>query len=159
MHQYSRIFGTPFVTVRFHNVYGPRMGFDHVIPQLFQRALKAETSLEVYSADHRRAFCYVSDAVEMCVRAMRHPEAKAATLNVGNDREDVTIGDLAQQIVAWCGKTLELVPTPAAHDPIRHRCPDISRAKTLLRYTPKVGLAEGLDATLRWYEDALAVRN
>jgi nucleoside-diphosphate-sugar epimerase len=159
MHQYSRIFGTPFVTVRFHNVYGPRMGFDHVIPQLFQRARKAEGTLEVYSADHRRAFCHVNDAVEMCIRAMRHPEAKAATLNVGNDREEVTIADLAEKVVAWCGKKLTLVPVPATHDPIRRRCPDISRAKALLDYTPRIDLREGLDATLRWYERALASRS
>ena len=156
MHQYARIFGTPFVIVRFHNVYGPRMGFDHVIPQLFQRAQKADSSLDVYSADHRRAFCYVSDAVEMCIRSMRNPEAKAATLNVGNDREDVTIEELARQVVGWAGKSLKLVPVPAEHDPIKHRCPDISRAKQLLGYTPKVTLPEGLELTLRWYKQALA---
>ena len=156
MHQYSRMFGTPFVNVRFHNVYGPRMGFDHVIPQLFQHASQAGETLEVFSADHRRAFCYVSDAIEMCIRAMRHPEAKAETLNVGNDQADVTIEALAHEIVVRCGKQLKLIPVTAAHDPIKHRCPDISRAKRLLQFTPEVTLAEGLDLTLDWYRQALA---
>jgi UDP-glucuronate decarboxylase len=134
------------------------MGYDHVIPQLFQRALKAEHTLEVYSADHRRAFCYVTDATEMCIRAMRHPETRNTTLNVGNDREDVTIGELARQVVGWSGKNLSLVPVPAEHDPIRHRCPNIDRAKALLGYTPRVNLPEGLDSTLRWYQNALTTQ-
>ena len=156
LHQYSRIFGVPFVIVRFHNVYGPRMGFDHVIPQLYQRALNSEETLEVYSPDHRRAFCYVSDAIEMCIRAVRHSDAQACTLNVGNDREEVAIGDLAQKIVTWTGKDLTLIPRTAAQDPIKRRCPDISRAKKLLDFAPLVNLAEGLDLTLNWYQEALA---
>ena len=90
--------GKPFAIVRYHNVYGPRMGSEHVIPELFQRAVGGQSPLTVYSADHRRAFCYVSDAVEATVAAMRDP-ADTATINIGNDREETLIGDLAERLL------------------------------------------------------------
>ena len=86
---YCRAHGTPFAIVRYHNVYGPRMGNEHVIPELYERARSGEDPLTVYSVDHRRAFCYVSDAVAATVAAMREPAAEGWTINVGNDREEV----------------------------------------------------------------------
>jgi nucleoside-diphosphate-sugar epimerase len=151
---------TPFSIVRFHNVYGPRMGVDHVIPELFARTLQGENPLVVYSATHRRAFCYVSDAVEATVAAMRSERAIAGTFNVGNDREEVVIGDLAARIVARTGRDVALAPAQAANDPVLRRCPDLTRSRRDLDYEPQVALDDGLDLTLAWYarrlEDPLA---
>ena len=61
--QWGKALGRPFTIVRYHNVYGPRMGYDHVIPELYQRAVAGQDPLVVYSPRHRRAFCYVDDAV------------------------------------------------------------------------------------------------
>ena len=144
-------FGKRFVIVRYHNVYGPRMGSEHVIPELFQRAVGGQSPLTVYSADHRRAFCYVSDAVEATAAAMRVRAADSATINIGNDREETLIGDLAERILAIAGVRAEIKPEPAANDPIARRCPDLSRARALLEFEPQVSLDEGLRLTLAWY--------
>ena len=153
--QYCTAHDKPFVIVRYHNVYGPRMGFEHVIPQLYQRALSGQNPLMVYSADHRRAFCYVSDAVEATVRAMRESAAGGKTLNIGNDEEEVTMADLAGRLLATGGIRAEITAGVALNDPIKRRCPDLRLARRLLAYRPRVGLDEGLERTLSWYRPAL----
>ncbi len=73
-HNYSKVFGFENVIVRYHNVYGPRMGFKHVIPHLAQRFLKNENPFKVYGPDQTRAFCYIDDAVKGTVLAMEDGE-------------------------------------------------------------------------------------
>ncbi len=142
--------GKSFAIVRYHNVYGPRMGFEHVIPQLYERTLAGENPLVVYSPDHSRAFCYISDAVAATIAAMESDAANGVTLNIGTDAE-VTIGELAQRILAKVNPGATIEPREAAHDPILRRCPDISRARQVLGYTPRVSLDEGLEKTFAWY--------
>jgi UDP-glucuronate decarboxylase len=134
------------------------MGNEHVIPEVFQRALAGQSPLVVYSADHRRAFCYVSDAVEATVAAMRVPAAEGATLNIGNDREEVTIRDLAERILEHANISVAISPQEAANDPVSRRSPDLGRARRLLGYEPRVPLADGLSKTLAWYGQRLALQ-
>ena len=155
INQYCRAHDARFTVVRYHNVYGPRMGREHVIPELLERALGDEDPLIVYSPTHTRAFCYVSDAVDATIAVMRDPRADGLTFNVGNDREEVAIEDLAQRIVAKVAPGVGIEPKTAANDPIERRCPDISRARSVVGYEPKVLLDEGLEATLAWYEPRL----
>ena len=148
----------PFVIVRFHNVYGPRMGFEHVIPELFGRALDGQNPLVVYSAHHRRAFCYISDAIAALSAAMTGDRANGATLNIGNSDAEVSIGELAQSVLKKVGGDTKIEPQHAAHDPIGRRCPDISRARELLDWQPQIALDEGLDLTYQWYKPRLLAR-
>lgn len=143
--------GTPFVIVRYHNVYGPRMGHDHVIPELYARARAGERPLAVYSADHQRAFCYVSDAVDATIAAMRCTGATSRTINIGNDSEEITIAELAALVLEMAGSDAEIEPRTAANDPIVRRAPDLTLARALLGYEPKVPLREGLARTLEYY--------
>ena len=144
------------VVLRYHNVYGPRMGYDHVIPQILQRALAGQDPLVVFSPHHRRAFCYVSDAVNATIAAARTSSARGATINIGNDREECSIEELARRLVAAARLTCNLKGEPATHDPVERRCPDITRAKALLGYEPEVGLDAGLEATVAWYRADLS---
>jgi nucleoside-diphosphate-sugar epimerase len=132
------------------------MGMDHVIPELFKRARDGQDPLVVYSVDHLRAFCYVSDAVAATIAAMREPKAEAATINIGNDAEEVRIGDLAERLVRLAGLQVGLASQPAPNDPVERRSPDLTRARELLGYEPRVGLDEGLEKTLGWYEKELS---
>lgn len=150
--QYCRQYHKPFVIVRYHNIYGPRMGMEHVIPQLYERALKGQRPLVVYSADHKRAFCYISDAVHATLQAMRHENGEGLTFNIGNDLEEVTIRELAKKILERGDIQADIEPKTAVNDPIVRRCPDISRARKILNYEPEIGLTEGLDLTLSWYK-------
>jgi UDP-glucuronate decarboxylase len=156
--QYCRMHGLSFAVVRYHNVFGPRMGFEHVIPQLLERALGGENPLGVYSADHTRAFCFVSDGVAATIGAMREPAANQQTINVGNDREEIRIADLAARLLAVAGIEATLVPRTAANDPIERRCPDLRRAGAILGYVPEVTLDEGLARTVAWYTPRIRER-
>jgi UDP-glucose 4-epimerase/UDP-glucuronate decarboxylase len=131
------------------------MGTDHVIPEVFARVMAGEDPLTVYSPSHRRAFCYVGDAVEATLAVMRSERADGGTFNIGNDREEVAISDLAERIVARAGRQVEISPAIAANDPIQRRCPDITRARTVLGWQPAVTLDAGLDLTLDWYAQRL----
>jgi len=144
----------PFTIVRYHNVYGPRMGFEHVIPELFQRAMAGQDPLVVYSANHSRAFCYVSDAVAATSAAMEADSANGETINIGND-EEVTIGELSRRVLATMGLSAAIVPGTADHDPIVRRCPDISKARRLLNFQPAVALDDGLRRSFSWYAPQL----
>ncbi|GAC1566606.1 MAG: NAD-dependent epimerase/dehydratase family protein [Vulcanimicrobiaceae bacterium] len=149
--QYCRSARKPFVIARYHNVYGPRMGYEHVIPQLQERARSGERPLTVYSADHLRAFCYVDDAVRATVAAMRTPGAENQTFNIGNDLEETRIADLARLILGKTARSTDIVAKTAANDPIKRRCPDVGKARRLLGFAPEVSLDRGLDLTLDWY--------
>ena len=145
--------GIPFTIFRPHNVYGPRMGLSHVIPELLQRAHAAADgeSLEVFSVEHRRTFCYVEDAVEMMLRAGQSPLAAGETLNIGNEVPEVTIGELALLVVKTVGKSLEIVPRPPTPGSPPRRCPDMAKTSALTDYTSRVSLERGIERTYEWY--------
>jgi UDP-glucose 4-epimerase/UDP-glucuronate decarboxylase len=149
--QFCRVHGREFVIVRFHNVYGPRMGNEHVIPELYRKAAAGQNPLPVFSASHQRAFCYVSDAVECVLRAIRDPAGAGHVFNVGNDEEEIEIGELATRILRVLKLDYSIAPQQAANDPINRRCPDIGKARRILGYAPRVSLNEGLAETLAWY--------
>ncbi len=145
--------GVPFTIVRPHNVYGPRMGMAHVVPELLARAWQAPLfgELTVYSRDHRRTFCYVDDAVELMLRLALAPAALGGTFNVGRTAEEVSISGLAKLVAETVGRPLRLVPGPdTAGSPIR-RQPDIGLAVAATGFIPQVTLRDGLERTFRWY--------
>ena len=100
---------------RFHNVYGPRMGADHVIPEMALRAMRGEDPFIVWGADQYRAFCYVDDAVEAMLRLMDTPEAAGQIVHIGDDTEQTNIADLAK-LVLRAGRR-----QPGASSPRRRR--------------------------------------
>ena len=153
--QYCKASNGQYVIVRYHNVYGPRMGREHVIPELLLRSMAGESPLVVNSANHSRAFCYVSDAVDCTVALMRGNGTSGETYNVGNSREEVTMGELAKVIMRAVGHDAPIHERDAINDPIRRRCPDISKAAAAVGYHPRVGIEEGVALTAEWYRQGM----
>jgi UDP-glucose 4-epimerase len=147
--------GLPVTVLRPHNVYGPRMGMAHVIPELLQRAHAAQRGgrLEVYSVDHRRTFCFVSDAVEMMARAAESPGGVGETLNLGAGGPEIAIGELARIILEVVGRDLEIDPLPPHPGSPARRCPDVARMTELTGYEAQVRLEEGVRETYEWYRE------
>jgi nucleoside-diphosphate-sugar epimerase len=143
----------PFTIVRPHNVYGPRMGLSHVIPQLLERAHRAVegSDFEVFSVDHRRTFCFVDDAVEMIVRAATVAGGAGQVFNLGSQGPEISIRELAEVIVRIVGKRLTIEAKPATPGSPRRRCPDMSRMTELTGYSARIPLAEGVRRTYEWY--------
>jgi UDP-glucuronate decarboxylase len=136
---------------RFFNVYGPRMGTAHVIPQFIMRALAGTDPFPVYGPTQTRAFCHVDDAVTASVALMRLETPEAVIVNVGNDLAEITALDLARRVFAVAGidpRVSELAPpTGSPH----RRVPDVSALRRLVGYRPRVDLDTGLKATFEWY--------
>ncbi|GAA2523469.1 NAD-dependent epimerase/dehydratase family protein [Winogradskya humida] len=149
----ARAKGFETVVGRFHNVYGPRMGADHVIPEMSLRAQAGEDPFLVPGADQFRAFCHVDDAVEAMVRLMTTPEAAGQIVHIGNDREEANIGDLAKLVLRVAGANPVVAATPAPPGSVRRRCPDLTRLRSLTGYEPKVSLEEGVRSTYAWYAE------
>jgi UDP-glucuronate decarboxylase len=147
----ARARGIHAVVGRFHNVYGPRMGADHVIPELCLRAARRERPFRLYGPEQRRAFCHVADAVEAMVRLMATDAARGQVVNIGNDAEETAIGDLCALVLRTAGHDapLEIRPSPAGS--VRRRCPDLNRLRALTAFVPKVALADGVAETYAWY--------
>jgi UDP-glucose 4-epimerase len=146
----------PFTIFRPHNVYGPRMVPEHVIPELLQRADRTPNGgeLEVYSVNHRRTFCYVDDAIEIIVRAVRSSNCADKTLNVGAERPEITIGQLAELVISTVGKRLTVLPRPPTAGSPARRCPDMSLTTSLTGFTAEVDLERGVRETYAWYRES-----
>jgi nucleoside-diphosphate-sugar epimerase len=145
--------GLPFTIVRPHNIYGPRMGLAHVIPELLQKAhVSADgQAVDVFSVDHRRTFCFISDAVELIRRAAENPECLSETLNVGTQGPEVSIEELARLIFKVVGKELTIRPQAATPGSPTRRCPDMTKTQSLTGFTPMVNLTDGVGRTYDWY--------
>jgi len=143
--------GFEAVVGRFHNVYGPRMGADHVIPEMSLRAVRGEDPFRVPGADQFRAFCHVDDAVEAMLRLMATPEAAGQIVHIGNDADETNIADLAKLVLRVAGVSPAVEALPAPPGSVARRCPDLSRLRALTGYEPQVPLEEGVRRTFEWY--------
>lgn len=147
----ARARGLRAVIGRFHNVYGPRMGADHVIPELSLRALRGENPFRVFGAEQRRAFCHVADAVEAMTRLMATEAAWGQVVNIGNDTEETPIEDLVALILRAARVHPVVERRPAPPGSVARRCPDIGRLRGLTGFAPKVSLESGVAETFAWY--------
>ena len=145
--------GLPVTILRPHNIYGPRMGWSHVIPELLERARRAKRNepLVVYSPEHTRAFCHVADAVEMMIRLALGEVACGDTFNIGNQSEEIAMLALAERIVSLTGRSLELEAGPVTTGSPPRRCPDMAKTIAATRFEPRVALDDGLEETADWY--------
>lgn len=163
---YGRKFFERVLIFRPHNVYGPDMGWEHVIPQFAQRVkhvaarhLTGKLPFEVQgSGQQTRSFCHVDDLVAG-VLVMRDKGEHLGIYHVGT-LEEITIADLATRVAAHAGCEIELIEKPAPAGGTERRCPDIAKL-VKLGYQPKVSLARGLGPTLDWYwaNENLASKN
>lgn len=141
-----------FSLVRFHNVYGPRMGFEHVVPQFIERLLRGKSPFTIFGGEETRTFCYVSDAVKALRQIAEAKDARGEIIHVGRDDEEISIVSLARLLLEVAGveREIELKEAPAGC--VKRRCPDISKLRGL-GYQPSVKLRQGLELCYRWYHD------
>lgn len=152
---YHRVHGVNTRIARIFNTYGPRMRLDdgRVVPNFIGQALRGE-ELTVYGdGQQTRSFCYIDDLVEGIVRLLACDCHEP--VNLGNPHE-VTILDFAREILELSGSSSRIVFRPLPQDDPRQRRPDITRARTLLGWEPRIGRREGLRRTLEYYRQRLA---
>ena len=143
----------PFTIMRPHNFYGPRMGMAHVIPELTKKIINTSNGLiDVPSAEHKRTFCYIKDAVQLMQFLAESPKTLYETYNIGNEDEEITMGELAKRIIVLMGKSIKVNPLPPTVGSPEKRVPDTTKLKKIISYEKQYSLTEGLKKTLDWYQ-------
>ncbi|MCS7015955.1 MAG: SDR family oxidoreductase [Gemmatales bacterium] len=147
---YHRCHGLRTHIARIFNTYGPRMRLDdgRALPNFMGQALRQEPITVYGDGSQTRSFCYIDDLVEGIVRLLwtDYPEP----VNLGNP-EEITILDFAREILELTGGKSQIVFRPLPQDDPRVRRPDISRARELLGWEPKISRREGLRRTLEYF--------
>src|SRR5712672_887170 len=150
---YWRQHGLPIKVARIFNTYGPRMqpNDGRVVSSFIVQALAGEPITIFGDGGQTRSFCYVDDLVEAISRLMLTEDACTGPVNLGNNAE-FTILELAEKVISYTNSRSKLIFEPLPQDDPRQRQPDLSKAKVLLNWEPKVALADGLKETIAYFK-------
>jgi len=146
--------------VRIFNTYGPRMhpNDGRVVSNFIVQALRGEDITVFGDGSQTRSFCYVDDLIEGFVRMMRSPDDVIGPVNIGNPNE-FTIAELAQAVIDITNSPSKIIYKDLPSDDPRQRRPDISKAKAVLDWEPKIQLTAGLSKTIAYFDDLLTRKN
>lgn len=155
---YSDMYGIQYDIIRFFNVYGEYQREEFVLPRFVQRVVNNEAPIIYGNGEQVRSFCYVEDAARGLVDALL-TETQGEVFNIGNDREPISMKDLANKVIELSGKSL--TPEFVSYEQsdressreISKRIPCIKKAKDLLGYEPTFSLEQGLKQMLTFYEN------
>ena len=149
---YHRYYGVDTHLVRIFNTYGPRLQVNdgRVISNFMSQALRGEPLTIYGDGSQTRSFCYVSDLIEGILRLSRSQEH--LPVNIGNP-DEWTIIECAREVLEVTGAKVEIISKPLPQDDPTRRRPDITRARTILGWEPKVNLHQGLKNSLQYFKD------
>lgn len=151
---YHRYYSVDSRLVRIFNTYGPRLQINdgRVISNFMAQALRGEPITIYGDGSQTRSFCYVSDLIDGVLRLSRSREH--LPVNIGNP-DEWTILECAREVLAVTGVATEIISKPLPEDDPTRRCPDITRAKTLLGWEPKIHLHQGLQNSLEYFRSCI----
>lgn len=154
---YHRTHGVETRIVRIFNTYGPRMRLNdgRVVPNFVSQALRGEPLTVYGDGKQTRSFCFVSDLVDGIYRLLLSNENEP--VNIGNPAE-TTILEFAERINALTGNPGGIRHEELPMDDPKQRRPDITKARSILQWEPKVELAEGMERTIAWFQERLGVK-
>ena len=155
---YHRYHDVDTKIVRIFNTYGPRMRINdgRAVPTFIAQALRGEDVTIFGSGSQTRSFCYITDLVDGILRLMASSENDP--VNIGNPHE-MSIEEMARLIIQMTGSSSQVVFKPLPTDDPKVRRPDITRARTLLGWEPKVTLEQGLTSTIDYFRKKMGVRS
>ena len=145
--------GTPTVTLRPFNIYGPNQVGVGAIHHFIKRAIAGEDLIVHNDGSQIRAWCYIDDFVRGALLAMTSDISGGRCYNIGNPRSAVTVYNLARMIIASAKSKSRIACKPMNRPDVVLRIPDISSARQDLGYEPAIELEEGLRRTIEWYRE------
>ena len=154
---YHRQHGVAIKVVRIFNTYGPRMhpNDGRVVSNFIVQALRGEDITLYGDGSQTRAFCYVDDLVSGFIAMMATDPTVTGPVNIGNPHE-IPVRELAERVLRLTGATSKIVFRPLPQDDPTQRCPDISLARRVLKWEPKVALDDGLGKAIAYFRALLA---
>lgn len=153
---YCRIHNVPFKIIRYHNIYGPRMGFDHVLPEFFKRVYQKENPFKIFGGEETRAFCTASDGVKATEAVMLSDKCSGEIVHIGNSTQEVKIIDLLKLVFDIADFHPEIEIHPAPEGCVMRRCPNTDKLYDLTGFKAAETLEDALPAMYRWYMDKYA---
>jgi UDP-glucuronate decarboxylase len=153
---YHRQFGLKIKVMRIFNTYGPYLSFDdgRVVSNFIYQALSGRDITIYGDGSQTRSFCYVDDLIDGMIKLMESPEEIIGPVNIGNPGE-FTVKQLAEKVLALVGSRSKLIYVDLPQDDPVKRQPDISLAKTVLNWEPKIPLDDGLVKTISFFKGIL----
>jgi UDP-glucuronate decarboxylase len=149
---YQRQHGLPIKVARIFNTYGPRMhpADGRVVSNFIMQALRGEPITIYGDGTQTRSFCYVDDLIDGLMRLMDSPPDVPGPINLGNPHE-FTVRELAEKVIELTGSRSTIVQQPLPQDDPKQRQPDISKARQVLGWDPKIRLDDGLVTTIDYF--------
>lgn len=150
MQAYKNDFDIDYTIIRFFNVYGPGQVAEFVAPRFIKAVLENKPPVVYGEGNQTRSFCYVDDAAEGVYLALTSEKANSQIFNIGNDNTDTSMKELAEKVIEISQKNLNPIfidmekADRNEKREIKHRTPDITKAKTILNYQPKITLEQGI---------------
>jgi nucleoside-diphosphate-sugar epimerase len=151
---YYKQYQLPTCSVRPFNIYGPSQVGEGAVHHFIVRALRGEPLIVHNDGGQIRAWCYVDDIIDGTLTALSHPAAVGNAFNIGNPRSTVTIFNLAREVIRISGSDSEIQFVPWPYADVELRIPNITKARELLGFVPRVDLEQGLERTIAWYREA-----
>lgn len=153
---YYRKHGVEIRVVRIFNTYGPRMAVNdgRVVSNFIVQALRGEDITIYGDGSQTRSFCYADDLIDGIIK-LTHQNDTVGPINIGNAHE-FTVKELAEKVITITGSSSKIIYQPLPEDDPKVRRPDLSLAKSLLDYEPKVALDDGLKKTVQYFSEVLS---
>lgn len=153
---YCRVHEVPFKIIRYHNIYGVRMGFDHVLPEFFKRIYNRENPFKIYGGEETRAFCAVEDGVRATEAVMLSEKCNGEIVHIGNSTQEIKIIDLLHKVlnIADYHPQIDIQPAPAGC--VMRRCPNTDKLLALTGFQAKLSLDDCLPEMYQWYMERYA---
>jgi len=148
--QICHISNIDYICLRPHNVYGPRMGYAHVVPEIIEK-FKKKSLINVFSPNHKRAFCYIDDAINQIEKLSFKKNNKFTTYNIGNMDEEISIINLIQKLKKLLNSTKRIIRAKNTKGSPVRRVPSMNRTIKETNYKNLFNLNDGLKKTIKWY--------
>lgn len=148
---YCRVHDISGRIIRYHNIYGPRMGFEHVLPDFFLRIYHREDPFKIYGGQETRAFSAVADGVRATEAVMLSERCRGEIVNIGNATQEIRILDLLKKVldIADFHPRVEVLDAPEGS--VMRRCPDTFKLYEMTGFQAKITLDEALPEMYEWY--------
>ena len=145
-----------YLILRPHNIYGPRMGFSHVIPELIKRMRilkkKNNKKIFIFSPKHRRAFCFIDDAIMQIIKLSFNKKTNNKIFNVGNMNEEISMINLAKKIKNFFSYKIKLKDGKITEGSPARRIPDMKKTLKYAKIKKFTNLNQGIKKTFEWYQ-------
>ena len=152
----AKEYGIKYSIIRFHNIYGERMGYGHIIPGVIKRIFERQDPFEIISQNETRSFCYIEDGVSAMKKIMLSDKTNGKIINIGKN-EEVEIGEIYKKIFALAKFNPEnVIYKDSPEGSTSRRCPNVDLLKKLTGYTCETSLESGFHKTYEWYKKDLS---